>query len=472
MPLEIRRNTDKSLKSRWWYGSYMVNGKRHVSSLGVKIAGTVPDSLKEKSDTDFEVSRARAEAALEVLIAKAMSRKSAEAQLEQIYEIRTGQKVGSIALVDMGAKWLKAPHARERSARYVEQSLATIKAFVEFVQEQMPEAKTLDRVTRRVAEAWLSDLQSENLCPSTYNDKLVLLRSVFKVLKHDAGMAWNPFDAIPTRKRTSVHRKPFTVAEIKKMLEKATPILRPVLVTGICTAMRRGDCCLLKWADVDLDQGYITVKTSKTGETAEIPIFPMLREELEKARQDQRDSVADGKGDGYVWPEAAQMFLKNRYGITWRTQKAIGDAGIKDTVQATLGKRNASVKDFHSLRTTWITIALSAGVPMELVRRVTGHATTDVVLKHYFRPGRKDFKKALNSAMPKLLMKSGKAVENLKYEADVTPAARILAAIESLEQMTGRNWKAKREEALEAARSAAEWLDGHIVHEKPAVVTV
>lgn len=62
-----------------------------------------------------------------------------------------------------------------------------------------------------------------------------------------------------------------------------------------------------------------------------------------------------------------------------------------------------TTKDFHSLRTTWITMALSAGVPMELVRRVTGHATVDVVLKHYFRPGRDEFRKVLESKLPAML---------------------------------------------------------------------
>ena len=34
----------------------------------------------------------------------------------------------------------------------------------------------------------------------------------------------------------------------------------------------------------------------------------------------------------------------------------------------------------------WYALALAAGVPVELVRRVTGHATVETVLKHYFRP--------------------------------------------------------------------------------------
>ncbi len=38
-----------------------------------------------------------------------------------------------------------------------------------------------------------------------------------------------------------------------------------------------------------------------------------------------------------------------------------------------------------------------------MVRRVTGHATVDVVLRHYFRPGREEFKAALAGALPDVL---------------------------------------------------------------------
>ena len=67
------------------------------------------------------------------------------------------------------------------------------------------------------------------------------------------------------------------------------------------------------------------------------------------------------------------------------------------------GIRRASVRDFHSFRVTWVTLALTAGVPLELVQKVTGHKTTDIVLKHYFQPGREAFRQALQTAMPKLL---------------------------------------------------------------------
>ena len=40
---------------------------------------------------------------------------------------------------------------------------------------------------------------------------------------------------------------------------------------------------------------------------------------------------------------------------------------------------------------------------MELVRRVTGHQTVEIVLRHYFRPDREQFRAALTGALPGIL---------------------------------------------------------------------
>ena len=44
---------------------------------------------------------------------------------------------------------------------------------------------------------------------------------------------------------------------------------------------------------------------------------------------------------------------------------------------------------------TWVTLALTAGVPLELVQKVTGHKMAEIVLKHYFHLRREAFRYAL-----------------------------------------------------------------------------
>jgi integrase len=255
-----------------------------------------------------------------------------------------------------------------------------------------------------------------------------MLRSIFKRIGPEAGLPVNPFQGIPGRPLHTEHRKPFTIEQLTKVLAAAPPLVRHLIVTGLCTAMRRGDCCMLRWEDVDLEAKFIRVKTNKTGETAEIPIFDLLQKELE----------ALPRTSPYVFPEAAEIYLRNPNGITKATKQAFKVAVDETTQKREDGCLSASVHDFHSLRTTWITLALTAGIPMELVRRVTGHQTVDVVLKHYFRPGREDFQKTLNAKMPALLT-GGQVAQP---ETTTSRAAAILRA------MTAKTWKAGRDEAL------------------------
>jgi integrase len=394
MSLEITRKKDGSLRSKWWYGRFEVNGKETCVNLDVQIKGTVPENLRKQGDTAFECSRTLAAAKLKALIAEAHSRKTAAHHLQELYEIKSGEEIAQIPLAVMEEQWELLPAKRKRAKQKLTIQKAHIKQFREFVEGTYPQAKMMSQITRKMALAWMRDLDAKKQSSATYNVKLSLLRGLFEKIGPQAGVLANPFAGIPYHETSTVHRQPFTQAELTSLLGNCDEMIRPVVLTAMCTAMRRGDCCLLKWESIDLEHGFISVKTSKTGELAEIPLFPLLRAELERL---PRESA-------FAFPQAADMYKNNHHGLSWRFQKALKAAGIKGTqVERDDACQKASVKDFHSLRTTWITMALSAGVPMELVRRVTGHSTVEVVLKHYFRPGRESFRSALATAMPHMI---------------------------------------------------------------------
>ena len=391
MGVEITRKKDGSLSSNWWYGRFKVNGKSKCINLGIKIEGRVPGSLKETGDTAFERSRIRAQLKLDELKKEAHSQKAAEQHLRELYEVKAGGSIDQVSLEEMEARWEMLPAKRNRSAQQVKIQKANLRDFRKFIQGAFPQVKNLAQINRKMALVWVKHLRDLNYSGASHNVKLAVVRGLFEQLGAEAGILSNPFAGIPYQPLNSTHRQPFSQEEMEKLLKHADEIIRPVILTGMCTAMRRGDCCLLKWESVDLKNGFISVKTSKTGELAEIPLFPLLREELERRPQ---------TGE-YVFPQAAQMYRNNSYGISWRFKQALKKAKIQNThAQRDDNERMASVKDFHSLRTTWITMALTAGVPMELVRRVTGHSTVNIVLKHYFRPGREDFRNALETALP------------------------------------------------------------------------
>lgn len=405
MPLEIQRG-----KSSWWYGRVYVNGRYHCKNLGVEIRGKIPPTIKELGDPAFERSRSDAQGALEQFKRDLKKRTTAEELVQTIHEIRTGERVLSISLSAMAAAWKVVPRHHTPTSRYLAQGVSTIERFVAFLKKHHPVVREMADVQTRMAKDFLKNETERGVAPKTYNGTLILLRSCFHALRKEAGLVQNPFEDLLTQADEIVFRKPFTEAELTTIVDagKDDAFIYPIIVTAICTAMRKGDCCLLKWESIDFKSRFITVKTSKTKETVSIPLFPLLHEVLWKAGP---------KKAGYVFPEQAEMYKDNPDGITWRVRQVFRKAGFFDEETpaesgASLGAvhqererglRRASIRDFHSFRVTWVTLALSAGMALELVQRVTGHRTAHIVMKHYFQPGREEFRRALTAKLPKLI---------------------------------------------------------------------
>jgi integrase len=525
MSLELRKS------SNWWYGVFMVNGTRTIVNLGVPITGARPPKRTMLGDDEFERSRGRALEAYEIQRKKLVEDRTGEKTLQKLAEIKTGREVTFPKLADLPQLWSQIPRRKVPNVTYAGQCQIKLARFVTFVAAHQPGATEFLQVKPETARAFMASEAERGLSAKTWNDTLKLLRATFKHLHPSLTEGSNPFHGLVTKTAETVNREPFTVEELKAILEVCAEddFIRPIIITGMCTAMRRGDCCLLKWQDVDLKEGFLTVKTAKTGETVDIPIFPKLREELEKL------GAKKGKSE-FCFPEAAAMYKSNRDGITWRVKQVLARAmesmnrhsergqlsplstgeartrgwafldgqepspkttrmrqvfeayingkGISEVMAATgcsrgtvsgylneieraiggsfirgnsrkadtealqveraHGKRKASIRDFHSFRVTWITLALAAGVPLELVQRVTGHRTVAVVMKHYFRPGREDFRQALNTAMPQFL------VEEQQITGARSPKEEIRRIIDRITPRTWKQDKARILQLLEA----------------------
>lgn len=463
MNLELRRRLSGPLRPTW-YGRYMLNGRKHTINLNVKIAGTPPESgsVRDLGDAEFEASRVIAQSKLESVVEQARQTHNNAHLVERIYEIKTGEKILSIPIEKLPDEWARIPRKRKPNPRYAKQCQSTLKRFARFVQDTNPKAREIGNVTRVLARAFMDAEEARGVTAKTWNDTLKLMRATFKYLLPVGAV--NPFIGIPTRETDTIFRKPFSPEELNAIIEAAQDddFIRPILVVGICTAMRRGDCCLLKWKDVDLRKRFLNVKTNKTGQTVTIPIFPLLYDEL-KGRK---------ASETYVFPEQAAMYEENPDGITWRVRKVFAAAGFRDAtddeedgVRGAVhadregGLRRASVRDFHSFRVTWVTLALTAGIPLELVQKVTGHKTADIVLKHYFQPDQEDFKRTLQAMMPKLLT-NGSADREQGDENHKQEEACLAAIITALKEMNGRNWKQQCEAALHHASLLETCLDG------------
>ena len=93
-------------------------------------------------------------------------------------------------------------------------------------------------------------------------------------------------------------------------LSREDRLFHSLIVTATCTGMRLGDVCNLRWTAINLQEGSITVKTTRVGQQIAIPILLPLRAIL----MELHDKKSAGRG--MVFPEAAHRYnFRNPHGI-------------------------------------------------------------------------------------------------------------------------------------------------------------
>lgn len=513
---KIKGGLARRKNSKWWYGQYKVDGKRFVKNLHIEVRGVPPADNEEHGSIHFETSKAKAEQALKNLLEDINKGKNAEELAQAVHEARTGgRKVKVYELSDLPRLWDEMPRSKPVSKDHRNINITWLKGFVDYCNEHWPAITKLDHLSSEYAHEYMKWQEDRGISARTWNAILGSMKAACRQGKCEA------FEKIRQKPTNTIHRIPFSPEELKLIFEEAETddFLYPLVITAACTAMRRGDCCKLRWSDVDLKEGFVTVKTSKTGRGVDIPIADKLHQVIAKEK---------GNGSGFVFPQLASQYDANAKMLTARLRKVLARvgfhngnkhfselapydqgellnkaelhisamnsgkrgkaravlqayingsslcrssevAGISKTTGSTYlneieaatgiafirgkrrqsedvpdlglvqveretGLRKASVRDFHSFRTTWITLALCAGIPFELVQKVTGHATAEIVLEHYFKPQREQLKTAFQKSMPSLLSVGGN-----------NPSEKVITL---LQQMNPENWNELRDKAM------------------------
>jgi len=346
--------------------------------------------VTDVGDELFEEFRAEADAAMRKKIGEILGSPDAEYH-RAMYEVLSGRKLDRdfVLLNDLEKTWLALPG--DRSEGYLTRVLPFLRGFVAFVKKRG--ARDMRDVTVPMVQRYVKEIEVKRKA-TTVNGHVSFLKSVFSRLGPDGGVVRNPFDSLAKKDEQTIHRVPLTLEEIELLINAAVDVVRGPIICGVNTAMRRADCCLLERKSVDLKGGFIEINTIKTGKKAVIPIFPMLMKELTVQME-----TDESKASVYVWPDAALMMKSNPSGISRRVKNAFKKAEIVSVVSVPGGAgRMQSVKDFHALKTTWITMALNYGIPMALVEKVCGNSSVKVVMKHYYQPAKDELRDKIGPA--------------------------------------------------------------------------
>lgn len=170
----------------------------------------------------------------------------------------------------------------------------------------------------------------------------------------------------------------------------------PFFIVALETGLRLGDLLNLRWASVDLAEGLVSVRMGKTKRTAVIPFSSELRAAFNVLRFGASD-------EGYVFEsEAEGEPVRRRWSWTVLRRYFV------------IAKRIAGIERrfrFHDTRHTFCSTKVSAGMPLEILQKMTGHATL-AMLQRYARPDLEALRRAMASAE----MRVGMRVESARVD--------------------------------------------------------
>lgn len=234
------------------------------------------------------------------------------------------------------------------------------------------------------------DRPLQPLSPRSINMTVTLLAAILESALERELIVRNPAKGKGRRVREHRTAKSYleTAAQIATLLnaagemdrqatrERVHLMRRAILATMIYAGLRIGELCSLRWRDVDLAGGWLTVAHAKTDAgTRKVKIRGALRDELLAARPAEVDQ------DAYVFPTRTG---RRQYESKVRTATL---GGAVRTANASLAARGlpplpASLTP-HSLRRTFATVLYALGETPPVVMAEMGHTSPALALRLY-----------------------------------------------------------------------------------------
>ncbi len=219
--------------------------------------------------------------------------------------------------------------------------------------------KALDEIRPLDIEGFISGLKSsknahgKEFRPATIKHQIVLLRRLFNI-----AIKWELFQKINPVSRVTIPKIDNQITEY--MTPEQTERLLRTLEEWPCkntaafvkfafyTGLRRGELFKLKWSDIDLERGFITLRNPKGGKTITLPVSLEAVETLKSI---------DVKGE-YVFPSKGGKQMKDFKSQWNRIRKA---AVLPEWFR------------FHGLRHNYASHLVSNGVGLEIVKELMTH---------------------------------------------------------------------------------------------------
>lgn len=287
-----------------------------------------------------------------------------------------------LKIADAWRKYNASPRRPDSGDSTHEHYHSQFKRFCRWISRESPGTVFMRDVTDDVAEKYAIDLKDAKFTPNNYNKHITTLRLVWRTLGREIqGNGRNPWQEIKHLKGSKKEnsRRTITPEQFTAILKKANDAdLHDLIFTLGWTGQRLVDIVMLEWPSISFKRQVIELLPRKTarksGARVVIPLLPQLADLLTARKKNAENEL--------VFPELAATYNRDSSLITKRIQDVFEKAKLTPREKRAKYKRSVAIYGAHSLRHYFVTEAMAAGWPTDLIRKITGH-TSEAMAQHY-----------------------------------------------------------------------------------------
>lgn len=295
-------------------------------------------------------------------------------------------------VADFLEEWIESIRPKIKESSYLKYN-SMIKHYI------LPQLgdKKLSQLSYSMLEDFTNQLLLEGstknsvLSAKTVIDTLSLLKASFRYAANKYGVILCDMRQMPPRQPERQMRV-FSQQEHEQLTEYLCSHITPRnlgILLALFTGIRVGELCALRWENIHLDSGSITIcqtmqrientdfKNYKTGmktriiitspkspsSIREIPLPAFLVEILKKAPYTKQGFLLSDSEETHIEPRNLQTHFKT----------VLNSAGIENA-------------NFHALRHTFATRCVELGFDIKSLSEVLGHANVNITLNKYVHP--------------------------------------------------------------------------------------
>jgi site-specific recombinase XerD len=216
--------------------------------------------------------------------------------------------------------------------------------------------------SQEIENALTEEAEAREWFPGTSNRYRSLLSMTFRLAIRNGKVRENPVRHVARRKENNLRTRFLDADEetaLRGKIRELCPEREAELDLALNTGMRRNEQWRLRWQDVNLRAGIITIPQSKHGAARHVPINSVAEKALALL-------AATRNGSEYVCAGS-----DTRQGRDWERwfERCVREAGIADF-------------RWHDLRHTFASRLAMAGVPLRTLAELLGHRTLAMVMRY------------------------------------------------------------------------------------------